>query len=502
MKNRLSEWRDGLLKNGNGIGDSQFQTIFYKMRPALCLSGFTSHQLKLIQLVTRKHFENLAYVGCGQSSSLQELVVYIDSENDKDLLMKEVKDEYRKGAEMKIKNAIGFRHVIDLLSSAQKLIVGHNCFLDIAHIHSKFLGPLPPTAEEFVSAVNKYFPHIIDTKILLNANNVLLQRMKKSGTSLSAAFSLLCPQLATSSNKGINWASRPCVNVEVQVDDTRSSNWSSGVKHEAGYDAFMTGCVFAQACNHLGVDFKLKSSSENLAHNEKLQKLINLLYISWINWDIIDLRTGNRVAESLGFNYLRKQRPNILFKNIVLIWRFPSRLKAGEIRECICKAFGLNSVTSIYHVDETAVFVQFSKAELVSEFLVLKESLDRSNDPISVLHPLSKLLDGGNTCAADYETYKEICSSPISKVRFADQAAAVGINWKTKLVESKIDAESQHQDSFYKEDARTTKSASTKKSNAGDHSVIDDLLSGRSACDQVIDSFYAAEDQRIRATNL
>lgn len=45
------------------------------------------------------------------------------------LLQKEVRDGICKEAEMKIKAAVGFRHVIDLLSSEQKLIVGHNCFL-------------------------------------------------------------------------------------------------------------------------------------------------------------------------------------------------------------------------------------------------------------------------------------------------------------------------------------------------------------------------------------
>lgn len=61
MKNRLREWRDGLLKDTSGgsqlegsfLNDSnqQFQNIFYKMRPALSLNGFTSHQLRLIQSV-------------------------------------------------------------------------------------------------------------------------------------------------------------------------------------------------------------------------------------------------------------------------------------------------------------------------------------------------------------------------------------------------------------------------------------------------------------------
>lgn len=52
------------------------------------------------------------------------------------LLQKEVKDENCRVAEMKIQAAIGFRHVIDLLSAEKKLIVGHNCFLGTIFIPS------------------------------------------------------------------------------------------------------------------------------------------------------------------------------------------------------------------------------------------------------------------------------------------------------------------------------------------------------------------------------
>ena len=40
-----------------------------------------------------------------------------------------MKKEHHRMAEMKINAAVGFRHVIDLLSSENKLIVGHNCIL-------------------------------------------------------------------------------------------------------------------------------------------------------------------------------------------------------------------------------------------------------------------------------------------------------------------------------------------------------------------------------------
>ncbi|CAK7324494.1 unnamed protein product [Dovyalis caffra] len=532
MKNRLSEWRDDLLKGTSGrsqfqgsVNDTnkQFQTLFYKMRPALSLNGFTSHQLKLTQLVTKKHFKDLASVRVeGESSCSQLVVVYTDSEADRDLLkvrehrliqmprtlsaylsfwQKEVMDDNRRGAEMKIKATIGFRHIIDLLSSEKKLIVGHNCFLDLAHIYSKFLGPLPLDAEEFVSSVNKCFPYIIDTKILLNTNNILKQKMKKSKTSLSSAFLSLCPQIAYASKESCDLTFSSSVKVEVQVDDTRSSNWNFGVKHEAGYDAFMTGCIFAQACSLLGIDFKLYLPSENLAYNEKLWKHVNLLYLSWINGDIIDLSTGHRTAESLRCNDFKKWPTRILFENIVLVWGFPSKLKTGVIKDCISRVFGPTSVTSIYRLDETAVFVQFSEVNLVSDFLVVKETLERSHDALAVVHPLSKLLEGGNTCAASYETYKDICSSPISKVLFADQAEAVGIRGKTILVESKEELETKEQDTFHEETIANAKSVSVLQNKTGWKHTVKDASSTRPSSDEVIDSFCVAGVEQIRATS-
>jgi len=90
---------------------------------------------------------------------------------------------------------------------------------DMAHMYHKFFGPLPPTAEEFVANIHDSIPHIVDTKILLNAALGLQKFMKKASTSLASAFSLLCPEIASrrSSDLGVH----PCVKVEVQVDDMR-----------------------------------------------------------------------------------------------------------------------------------------------------------------------------------------------------------------------------------------------------------------------------------------
>ncbi|KAH0461397.1 hypothetical protein IEQ34_008972 [Dendrobium chrysotoxum] len=438
MKIRFHEWRENVLKypedpilKGNDCGQNvDFQMVFFKMHPAIMLNGFTSHQLKLIQLVLRKYFKDLLYLCVsGENCSSQKLVVYTDSEEDRASLMQEVKEDQLRSGKLKIHSAVGFRHVIDLLMCEEKLIVGHNCFLDIAHIYKKFIGPLPSLMEEFALSVNKILPHIIDTKHLISSNHFIQYLMKKKNKSLSSAFSLLCPQLSSASQ---NLAStRSFVKVDVQADELGSSSWNSGAKHEAGFDAFMTGCVFAQACSHLGIKFEQDSSIMDLARNDNLKNYINILYPSWNSGTVIDLRTG---AESPVSCYKRKY-PKIEFANIALIWGFSSKLKPKDMEECLCKVFGTASVITVFFLDRTAALIQFNKMERVNDFLVLKDMLEKDDGPVSVLHPLAKLLEGGNTHAADYNTYRDICSSSMStsKILFADQAEAIGIRWKTKI---------------------------------------------------------------------
>ncbi|KAL5722595.1 poly(A)-specific ribonuclease [Ranunculus cassubicifolius] len=440
MKNQFSEWRNSLLQNTDGRSQfdansinykAQLQTVFFLMHPALELNDFTSHQLRLIQLVIQKHFKDLIYirVTC-EDTSERKLIVFADSEDGKHLIMKEARKIKRKEVEMKVEAAVGFRHVIDLLSAEKKLIVGHNCFLDVAHIHSKFLGPLPSTIEQFASTIHKHFANIIDTKYLLSTDNVLRCLMKKNSTSLSKAFAFLCPQVSLLSGSSSTTMKKDLVNFEVQVDEMSSSNWNSGAKHEAGYDAFMTGCIFAQACSHLGINFKTLPPLTPLADNEKLQKYTNHLYISWRYSSIVDISTGKLTAE---YN-IKQKYPKIIFENIVLLWGFPVSLKPGTLKDCFTKVFGVDNVTNIYYFDKNAAFVQFGKKKFVYDFLALKETLEKKNDAVSVLNPIQKILDGGKTRAADYEVYKEICGSLISKGSFEDQANEV----YTKKAESLV----------------------------------------------------------------
>jgi poly(A)-specific ribonuclease len=53
-----------------------------------------------------------------------------------------------------------------VLLNTPKVLVGHNCFMDLVFIHRYFYGPLPNTVEEFQESIHTIFPTIIDTKFL------------------------------------------------------------------------------------------------------------------------------------------------------------------------------------------------------------------------------------------------------------------------------------------------------------------------------------------------
>jgi poly(A)-specific ribonuclease len=70
MKIKFNEWRDVIiskpivdshLSENIKFSSGQFQTVFFKMRPAIMLNGFSSHQLKLIQQVVLNTLTAMEY---------------------------------------------------------------------------------------------------------------------------------------------------------------------------------------------------------------------------------------------------------------------------------------------------------------------------------------------------------------------------------------------------------------------------------------------------------
>ncbi|CAF3784165.1 unnamed protein product, partial [Rotaria sordida] len=147
-----------------------------------------------------------------------------------------------------IQSLVGFTNLIRYIrDNYRKPIVGHNCFLDWLLIYDKFLDNLPLKFQEFQILMNKNFlSPIFDTKYLaLEMKEYLFTRQNRSNisnyienltiaTSLSSLYDLL-----TSKYYDSLIFFKPIIEIN-STNRYKNQVW----KHEAGYDAYMSGIVF------------------------------------------------------------------------------------------------------------------------------------------------------------------------------------------------------------------------------------------------------------------
>ncbi|KAF9119858.1 hypothetical protein BGW39_011861 [Mortierella sp. 14UC] len=127
-----------------------------------------------------------------------------------------------------IESSRGFREVIDILSACKKPIVGHNIVVDLAYILAQFVGPLPPTVEEYKKMVHKTFPTVMDTKYVSYTANAL------KGLAFDSSLGGLENMVGT-----INFMGCPRI-----IPHYRHQRYlSRDLSHEAGYDAYITGSI-------------------------------------------------------------------------------------------------------------------------------------------------------------------------------------------------------------------------------------------------------------------
>ena len=65
---------------------------------------------------------------------------------------------------------VGFSKVIRKISQSNKLVVGHNMLLDVAHTVHQFIDELPPTLADFKILVQSTFPNLVDTKLMASSH--------------------------------------------------------------------------------------------------------------------------------------------------------------------------------------------------------------------------------------------------------------------------------------------------------------------------------------------
>ncbi|ORX52687.1 CAF1-domain-containing protein [Hesseltinella vesiculosa] len=131
--------------------------------------------------------------------------------------------------------AVGFRQVIDWMTSSKKPLVGHNMLLDVAHVIGQFIQPLPDTKEEFKVLAHNMFPIMVDTKFLATCVPELSEVITGSTDLESLRFETTRHMFK---------------NPRIDLGGYYM-RYAADKAHEAGYDAFMTGSVFIKLMSYL-----------------------------------------------------------------------------------------------------------------------------------------------------------------------------------------------------------------------------------------------------------
>jgi len=116
--------------------------------------------------------------------------------------------------------------------------VGHNCFLDLLFITQAFVEDIQHASyENFKQVVNQTFPFFYDTKHIIQALEPTMNE-----TALEKVFNFVKKESFTTKMKHA---------VQCEFGEDFVAYNTNDAPHEAAYDAFMTGVVFAHelACN-------------------------------------------------------------------------------------------------------------------------------------------------------------------------------------------------------------------------------------------------------------
>ncbi|CAJ1450748.1 unnamed protein product [Effrenium voratum] len=139
---------------------------------------------------------------------------------------------------------------------------------DLLFALSHFEGPLPDSYDEFKASVRDLFPTLFDTQLLAKSR---LLKPKNGQRFHSYALGQVHAVL-----KQENEAKTEAETVEIVLAEGHQGYGSSARFHEAGYDAFVTGCVFAYMAETAG----LKDAEAREEFNGRLVLFRNFFHMN------------------------------------------------------------------------------------------------------------------------------------------------------------------------------------------------------------------------------
>ena len=128
-----------------------------------------------------------------------------------------------------------FNRAQALMRGCPRVLVGHNCFLDLVYVYRTFIGELPETVVEFQTKLHKLWPTIIDTKYMATHNCGDINPM----SSLEQIAKQL-EEYQLAQGKQLD-----------TLDELHTKYKDVEVFHEAGFDSFLTAQVAVRLSSKL-----------------------------------------------------------------------------------------------------------------------------------------------------------------------------------------------------------------------------------------------------------
>ncbi|KAL1325622.1 poly(A)-specific ribonuclease PARN-like isoform X1 [Arachis ipaensis] len=379
IKSRIKHWRKTCKSSGtSGNKDEELINSLrnivrgseqLRSRPCLTIDVCSERQVQLIvEMLAEISDDLLPLIIPAKSGSTQAIrVVLANSKEDKDFLERELQN----AEEEETKKIRGFREVIDLISASQKPVISHNSLNDCTLIHSKFIAPLPPEVDEFVSSMCTVFPKVLDVNYLIRVIGT-----KRKVANIPSAISYLN-----------NHFFAP---VDVKIPDQGTTN--EGKSH--GINALRLCYLFMKLCSILKVSpYVNESGSKHLA--AELEDYANVFH-PCAAADIQESPVNEDIS------IWAKNTRKVSIDNVVFLWGFKFGTTAGMLKSLLHASHDIFlGEFDVKLVDKSCAIVVFWQPSLSKQFLDVMNSKE-------VDGALKELVSDGMrvTC---YQTYKTIC---------------------------------------------------------------------------------------------
>lgn len=197
-------------------------------------------QRKLIYELIERDFNNKVSTSVKAIENNQKALIVSAKRSEEEDMKIEMRRQ--KEDEAYIAEVVGLRLLMKEISASKKLIVGHNCLLDLMYIINQCFSSLPDNYNDFKSLVHGIFPNIIDTKFIGSSD-------KFKDMFSSTILNQLHQRLTES----------PFKKVEVEFEDPyHIYSVDYPKEHEAGYDSFLTGLCLMSVMKYLKIDLSDK----------------------------------------------------------------------------------------------------------------------------------------------------------------------------------------------------------------------------------------------------